>query len=90
MSELLRELIALERDYFVPAQVAEVLGMDAQAIRILGRRNPERLPFPVIVSGVRVKIPKIPFLKYMGVDVQALASLSISHERSEKQDETKP
>ena len=36
MSETLRELIALDRDYFVPAQVAEVLGMDAQAIRILG------------------------------------------------------
>ena len=78
MSELLRELIALERDYFVPAQVAEVLGMDAQAIRILGRRNPERLPFPVIVSGEHDKIPKIPFLKYMGVDVQSLTSLSIS------------
>ena len=90
MSETLRELIALNRDYFVPAQVAEVLGMDAQAIRILGRRSPERLPFPVIVAGSRVKIPKIPFLRYMGVDVSALTSLSVSQNGEVNQDETEP
>ena len=87
MSETLRELIALNRDYFVPAQVAEVLGMDAQAIRILGRGSPERLPFPVIVSGSRVKIPKIPFLKYMGVDVSALTSLSVPQNGGVSQNE---
>jgi len=90
MSETLRELIALDRDYFVPAQVAEVLGMDAQAIRILGRRSPERLPFPVIVSGSRVKIPKIPFLKYMGVDVSALTSLSVPQNGEVSQNENEP
>lgn len=73
MSEKMKALLANGRDYFTPCEVASVLGMNPQAVRILARENPERLGFPVVVSGSRVKIPRQPFLKFMGVADPALS-----------------
>lgn len=62
----LKELAELESEILIPTQVAPILGVNPQTIRINARKRPELLGFPVIVMGSRVKIPKVPFLHFMG------------------------
>lgn len=50
------------------ALAAEALGFNPQTIRVAARTKPELLGFPVIVIGTRTKIPRKPFLKFLGVD----------------------
>lgn len=61
----LDELAALPVEVLTPAQVAPVLCLDQDTIRGQARSCPERLGFPVVVAGNRVKIPKRPFLRFM-------------------------
>lgn len=66
----LQELVQrVDREFFTPQDVCGVLGADPQTIRIAARQRPEWLGFPVILVGNRVKIPRIPFLRYMGVAI---------------------
>ena len=46
-----------------------MLGCDPQALRIIARQRPELMQFPFQIVGNRVKFPKRPFLRYMGVRV---------------------
>lgn len=48
-----------------PAQVSGVLHLDQDTIRGQARERPELLGFPVICAGNRVKIPRLPFLRFM-------------------------
>lgn len=57
----------VNKEFFTPQDVSFVLKSDPQTIRICARQRPELLGFPVIIMGRRVKIPRIPFLRYMGV-----------------------
>ena len=54
------------KEVLTPADVAPVLGADPQDIRVQARTAPERLGFPVIVVKTRTKIPRVPFLRFMG------------------------
>lgn len=65
----LDEIRASDKAVLTPADVAEVLGSDPQDLRIQARLAPERLGFPIIVIKTRLKIPRVPFLRYFGVDV---------------------
>lgn len=58
-----------DREWFTVTEVSGVLNQDPQHLRILARQQPERLGFPVIVAGTRVRIPRIPFLRLFGVNV---------------------
>lgn len=58
-----------DREYFTAAEVSCVLGADPQTIRDTARQRPELLGFPVILTGTRVRIPRIPFLRFMGVAI---------------------
>lgn len=61
-------LAELDKTFLTPNQVAPILECNAHLIRLMAR-NPEyrqRLGFPVVVIGTRTKIPRIPFLRYMG------------------------
>lgn len=49
-----------------PVDVAPIIGCDPQWVRDTARQNPEVLGFPTLVIGTRVKIPRIPFLKFLG------------------------
>ena len=62
----LDEIKASDKSVLTPAEVAEVLGCDAQDVRIQARTAPERLGFPVIVVKTRTKIPRVPFLRFIG------------------------
>ena len=65
----IQEMLRSDRVYLLPADVAEVLECDPQCIRILARTDRDSLGFPVCVVGHRTKIPRIPFLRFMGLEV---------------------
>ena len=62
----LDEIRSSTKEVLTPADIAPVLGADAQDIRVQARTAPERLGFPVIIIKSRTKIPRVPFLRYMG------------------------
>lgn len=47
-----------------PADVAEALGSNPQTIRLAARQG--TLGFPCIIYGTRVRIPRKPFLEFLG------------------------
>lgn len=57
------------KEVLTPAEVAEVLGCDPQDVRVQARTAPEKLGFPVCVIGTRTKIPRVPFLRFMGQEI---------------------
>ena len=64
----LADVARLEAEFLVPSQVAAVLGCDQYMINLASRTADGRasLGFPVIRIGNRVKIPRRPFLAFMG------------------------
>lgn len=67
----LAEIAALEGvTFLVPLQVSKVLSCSPYTINVAARdeKGRERLGFPVSLMGTRVKIPRIPFLHFMGWD----------------------
>lgn len=64
----LEELVQkTDRDYFTAVEISKVVGADPNLIRLTARQQPHLLGFPSILVGNRVKFPRIPFLRYMGV-----------------------
>lgn len=61
------ELIETDKVYLTPADIAPVLHCDAQSIRAQAKRDEKLLGYPVIIIGNRVKIPRIPFLRFLGL-----------------------
>lgn len=57
------------KDYLTPQQVGDVLGTDPNWYRLAARDQPQLIPFPFVRNGSRTKFPKIPFLRWMGVNV---------------------
>lgn len=65
----LDDLIACDKPFLTPGDVCGVLKTTDQQIRICARQRPELLGFPTCIMGNRVKIPRIPFLQFCGVQV---------------------
>lgn len=63
----IRAIIDKPAAYLVATEVGPVLQLSDPAIRAQARAG--LLPFPAVVVGQRVRIPKIPFLRYLGYDV---------------------
>ena len=61
----LDELRTYDKEFLTPAQVAPILGVDAQDVRVAAKQAPGRLGFNVSVIGSRVKIPRRAFLKWL-------------------------
>ena len=59
----LAELEALPGEVLTCQQIAPILGANPATIHGQAVERPEKLGFPVIVMGRRVKIPKQPFLR---------------------------
>ncbi len=64
----LEELRRSDRIFLTPAEVAPILGCDPQTVRVTARQCPERLGFPFTFCGNRMKIPRIPFLRFLGAE----------------------
>ena len=65
----LKELAALDVEMLTPTQVSEMTGLNPHTIRVAARTNPKALPFPVLVIGNRVKVPKAAFVRWMRGDL---------------------
>lgn len=52
--------------FLTPADVARVMGSDPHTVRCTARQRPELLGFEFTFSGNRMKIPRIPFLRWLG------------------------
>lgn len=67
----LQEIRNLDENVITPEIAAGVLRCTPQSIRTQVAVDPGKLGFPVIKIGTRCLIPRIPFLRFMGVDVAA-------------------
>lgn len=54
------------RPYLVATEIAKVLGISDATLRDRARAG--MLEFPAMVSGSRVRFPKIPFLRWLGYE----------------------
>lgn len=61
----LEEIIQLPTEFLTCQQISGVLHADPHAIHTTAVQRPELLGFPVIVYGRRVKVPKMPFVRFM-------------------------
>lgn len=59
------ELKQLSDLFLTPLIAASVIGCDPQLIRLQAKQRPELLGFPVCVVGSRVKIPRLPFIRFV-------------------------
>ena len=64
MNELER-IEALDKTMLVAEDIAPYLMCTAHTIRVAARKDKSNFPFPIIVMGTTVRIPKVPFLKAM-------------------------
>lgn len=62
----LDEIKRSSKRFLVPAEVAEVLESDAQTIRMTARETPELIGYAFTFSGNHMKIPRVPFLRWLG------------------------
>lgn len=67
--EAIQAIVDSDKVFLTPADVAPILGMDPHSIRLTARQRPELLKFEFILSGNRTKIPRIPFLRYIGINI---------------------
>lgn len=58
-----------DREWFTADEICGVLNMDPQTLRLTARQRPELLNFPATITGTRVRFPRIPFLRHMGVNI---------------------
>ena len=65
------EIKASDKPMLLPADVAGVLRMDPQAVRDIAAIEPEKLGFPIMRVGTRTRIPRIPFLRFLGEEVSS-------------------
>lgn len=61
------EMQKLSKAFLNAADIAPVLNCDPQCIRAQAHIDPSKLGYPVIVTGRRIRIPRIPFLEYLGL-----------------------
>ena len=64
----LKDLCASSKMFFTPGDICGVLGSDPQTIRVTARQRPDLIGIKFTFVGNRMKIPKIPFLRFMGVN----------------------
>lgn len=61
----LAEIKASDKLFLTPSEIAPVLGVNPYSINLQAQSDPAKLGFEVMVIGRRVKIPRIPFLKWI-------------------------
>jgi hypothetical protein len=61
----LSEIMASDKDFLFPADVAKVLRCDQYSINLQAKADPARLGFPVCMMGNVVRIPRLGFLHWL-------------------------
>ena len=62
----IQEIRESDKVFLTSNDVAKLLGVDPYSINLQAHEDPSKLGFQVIVIGTRIKIPRIPFLKFIG------------------------
>lgn len=65
----LQEIKNLDKAFLTPEQVSGVLGSNPQTIRVTARQRPDLVGYEFTFVGNRMKIPKVPFLRFMGLEI---------------------
>lgn len=63
----IEELLESDKVLLTPEDASIVLGSSPQTIRMAAHDG--TLGFPVVIMGSRVKIPRIPMLRFLGLEV---------------------
>lgn len=65
----MQEIRNSTKDCLIPSDIAEVLGCDKYSINVQVKEDKKNgtnsFPFPTILIGTRVKIPRLAFIKAM-------------------------
>ncbi|MBR3240254.1 MAG: hypothetical protein IKF99_17665 [Oscillospiraceae bacterium] len=61
----MEQIRASDKDVLTCADVAPVLKANGYTLHLQAMECPERLGFPVVVAGRRVKIPRLAFIRFM-------------------------
>lgn len=64
----MQEMISSTKDFLTPGDVAKVLHSDPHTIRVTAHQRPDLIKYPFTFTGSRMKIPRIPFLHFLGVE----------------------
>lgn len=67
----IQEIKSSDAVFLTPADIAPVLGCDPNWVRRAAHNSPELIGFPVCVIGTRTRIPRKPFLRFLGEDADA-------------------
>lgn len=65
----LEDLCASKKTFLSPGDVSGILGSNPQTIRVTARQRPDLIGYEFTFSGNRMKIPRIPFLRFMGIEI---------------------
>lgn len=71
----------MTRDYLTAKECAVVLKCDAQCLRSQIRTDPDSVGFPTTRIKHRIRIPKNPFLAFMGMTEETLIERIEAHDR---------
>ncbi len=66
----IEEIRSSDKLWLTPDDIAQVLESNPQQIRMTAREYPERLGFPVTIIGKYTKFPRIPFLRFLGLEAE--------------------
>lgn len=62
----IEEIKGCGKRILTPADVAPIIGVSAESIRLQAEVDPAKLGFPVTRIGTRTMIWRLPFLKFIG------------------------
>lgn len=68
--EALDRILCKDSLMLTPDEVAPLLDSSPQTIRNTAKKNPQLIGFPFTFNGNAMKIPKKPFLQFLGIEVK--------------------
>lgn len=68
--EALEPILCSDNLLLKPEDVAPLLDTTPQTLRNTAKDNPSLIGFPFTFCGKYMKIPRIPFLKFLGIEVK--------------------
>ena len=73
----LDDLVRMDSAVIPGTWAAQVMGMKPTRLIGYARERPELIPFTYQLSGNHMKIPRVPFLKWLGVTDQQIEQKSL-------------
>lgn len=65
----LEDIKKSDKMFLSPADVCGILGSNPQTIRVTARQRPDLIGYEYTFVGNRMKISRIPFLRFLGAEI---------------------